>query len=48
MYPILDTILSFSIYIETTIETNDFELEKGKNAFPQLPKINTFLIWRKI
>ena len=34
-------------YIDTTIETNDFEWEKGKNAFPQQPKINTFLIWRK-
>lgn len=34
-------------YIDTTIETNDFEWEKGKNAFPQQPKINTFLRWRK-
>ena len=37
-----------SRYLDTSTENNDFELKKLNNVFIREPKINTFLIWRKI
>ena len=37
-----------SRYIDTSTENNDFELKKWNNIFIREPKINTFLILRKI